>query len=116
MSGLDDTVAQQIAALRQAYLAQLPAKLAEIVTAIDDWRSRGDPDVLFNAYRLTHSLAGSGAIYGIAELSEAARAMELFVKPFAECKCEATADDLNTLSGHIESLRGVIARATAAVE
>lgn len=69
--------AARLAALQRDYLAQLPHRL----TAIEEAWSRlaaGDwaPEPVRELHRLVHNLSGSGATFGIAELSTAARSFE----------------------------------------
>lgn len=108
MSTTDESVRQQIAALRVAYVQHLPGKLQEVRESLDAWVASQDADELFKLYRLAHSLAGSGAIYGLAEVSEKARAMEHFVKPFAEKKAQAAAADVETMRVHLAALAATI--------
>lgn len=70
-------LAARLAALQRDYLAQLPEKLAAIEAAwmrLADGPWAGEPARAL--HRLVHNLAGSGQTFGVAGLSEAARAIE----------------------------------------
>ena len=69
-------------ALRQEYVHNLPNKVSEIRDAWLNVRNQAwDASALYTLTRLAHSLAGSGATYGFEPLSQAARALELYLKP-----------------------------------
>ena len=68
--------------LRNLYKKNLPAKLEEIHTL---WESiqqaeKFDADAFHTLHRLVHSLTGSGATFGFAEISTTARALETTLK------------------------------------
>lgn len=74
-------VEKMLAALREEYAAQLPSRLEAMeknwhALVHADW----DPVLLSTIIRQVHSLAGSGATYGLAQVSERARALERFLK------------------------------------
>ncbi len=105
---MDEKTLNQIAELRAAYVADLPSKLDKIVEvaqqSFDSSRDR-DYDTLFTLYRLVHNLAGSSGMHGLVELSDRARAFELFVQPFAERKIELDDNEQYRFYGHIDRLR-----------
>jgi diguanylate cyclase (GGDEF)-like protein len=74
-------VAEQLAQLRNDYLARLPAELAallELANGLDGGESdRASLDAL---YHRLHKLAGSGGTFGLAALSAGARKLEQRVK------------------------------------
>ncbi len=78
MSGLvpENRFETALRALRTGYLERLPEKLAEIVLLRQ--RIAADPgdDLLQMFQRATHTLAGSGATYGFAEISVTSRRIE----------------------------------------
>lgn len=112
MNSNDDTVQQQIAALRVAYVQQLPVRLKEIYAVLDVWLKSQSAADLFTFYRLTHNLAGSGAIYGFKEITEKARAVEHVVAPVVENKAQATPEHMATLRVRLAALEETLRRTT----
>jgi chemotaxis protein histidine kinase CheA len=83
---------KRLAELREGFRDELPQRLDDISTA---WRvlqesgwNDGNAETL---ERLAHSLAGAGATFGLASISEAARALELAVEALRTG--EAPSDD-----------------------
>lgn len=72
---------ERFAQLRHAYLARLPALLAEIEALAGRAPA---PEALDGLYRHLHKLAGSGGTYGFPELSERASALEARVRAWIE--------------------------------
>ncbi len=70
----------RLQALCESYAAQLPATIREIRRQCEKLRDTPTTDDLKILYRLVHGLTGSGATFGYADLSAAARAMEHCLK------------------------------------
>ncbi|MBI5040088.1 MAG: Hpt domain-containing protein [Gammaproteobacteria bacterium] len=71
----------KLAVIKRAYVAELPARAASLQAAWDrvqaeDWALAP----LQELHRLAHTLAGSGATFGFADVSACARALEIPVK------------------------------------
>lgn len=83
---------KRLAELREGFRDELPQRLDDISTA---WRvlqeSGWNDDNAETLERLAHSLAGAGATFGLASISEAARALELAVEALRTG--EAPSDD-----------------------
>ncbi len=75
-----DEVERRLAELRHSYLQELPSKLAVIgklwLQLCDTW----EPELAKKLHHACHTLAGSGATFGLPDLSRSARAMEHFLK------------------------------------
>jgi len=70
---LNEARREDLAALRRLYAAELPERLRAIEVATGSLRDNGwDPRVASSLYDMAHRLAGSAAIYGFPEVSEAA--------------------------------------------
>jgi HPt (histidine-containing phosphotransfer) domain-containing protein len=70
---LNEARREDLAALRLVYAAELPERLRAIEVATGSLRDNGwDPRVAASLYDMAHRLAGSAAIYGFPEVSEAA--------------------------------------------
>lgn len=77
-SGVNDAMQ----ALRDLYRKNLPSKLAEIETLWDSIQNvtTFNTDSLHTLHRLVHSLTGSGATFGLTEISTTARVLETTLK------------------------------------
>lgn len=81
---IEDKVALRLAALRDAYAADLPARIASLMESwerlkVDGWRASEVQGII----RAAHGLVGSGATFGYQQVSEAARAFEDAVRGWA---------------------------------
>lgn len=104
MGSKDELVQQQIAALRVVYVQQLPQRLDETRDAFERWVKSKAAGELFTFYRLTHNLAGSGALYGFEEITEKALAIEHVVTVLIEKKAPPTPTDIATLRVRLAAL------------
>jgi diguanylate cyclase (GGDEF)-like protein len=79
MSGVptDSNVEAQWSALRTDYLLRIPRKIADLRALWAQTLSLWTTDAIQSTYRLAHSIAGSGATYGLEQLSVAAHTLEL---------------------------------------
>lgn len=112
----NDTVSldDQLAELRKSYVKQLPNKLAEIRKAQEDALSTSyNQEAMFKFYRLAHSLAGSGAIYGFAVIGDKARALELALKPHADAMTPPPDALLQTIQQQLQDLEVLIEQVTS---
>ncbi len=75
----------QLEALRQQYIQQLPGKLAAIAATWDQLSTTWDMRTCWTMHRQVHSLAGSGATFGFAALTETARALEHVLQANSDC-------------------------------
>lgn len=67
---------QELQALKQAYIKDLPARVQEIY----DWLAVADETKIQAALLALHNLSGSAKIYGIAELADLAHQLENIIK------------------------------------
>lgn len=93
--------------LRLDYAAQLPEKLRQIEEACVGYQSRLDEEVLHALHRMVHSLTGSGATFGFAELSKIARVLEEYLKKIANQKLPASDENFAEMHRQIAGLRQV---------
>lgn len=108
-ASLDD----QLAELRKNYVKQLPKKLAEIRKVQEEaWSPCYNQEAMFKFYRLAHSLAGSGAIYGFAVIGDKARALEMALKPHADATTPPPAALLETVQQQLQDLEVLIEQVT----
>ena len=81
MANSTNPLQDQIKALRDKYVAELPQKIKLIEEA---WETAGknkwNTDDLTRVERLVHTLVGSGATFGVPEVSQRAREMETALK------------------------------------
>ena len=77
------TPLEKLEALRDAYKKELPGKLSKIQSLFDKHADKGfDTESLTLFHRLIHNLIGSGATFGMMQVSEAARVLDDLLKPF----------------------------------
>jgi len=70
---LNETRREDLAALRRVYAADLPERLRAIEIAAGTLRDNGwNPRIAESLYDMAHRLAGSAAIYGFPDVSDAA--------------------------------------------
>ena len=76
MTRLTEAQRAQLETLRQAYRAELPAKLGLIAGTVEALHAGWQRAQLQALYDLIHKLAGSAAIYGFGDISRAAGDLE----------------------------------------
>ncbi|MDH5631455.1 MAG: diguanylate cyclase [Gammaproteobacteria bacterium] len=78
-------IAEQLKALQLAYARDLPGKIADVKSHWLKLLETGwDKNLITEAHRKTHSLAGSGASFGFPEVSRCARELEMDLKAIKE--------------------------------
>jgi len=97
MAEARDQILEKLTLLRTHYGNELPAKIAQIRAGFDALRERWDVEVLRTLHRHVHSLTGSGATFGYAAISQAARPLEQNLKIEIESGNAAAAVDWVTL-------------------
>lgn len=90
---LDETMAR----LQREYVAELPARLAELRKDFAALNA-GEPDAADSIRQRLHKLAGSGGSYGFAEMSQVARNAELWVGAKSGTGADMTARLSETLA------------------
>lgn len=110
---LSPALQEQLRLLSEGYAQKLPGKLAQIGelwrTVRDDDALLWAPDTLSNLHRLVHSLAGSGATFGFAEVSRHARRAEIVLKPLASSGCPPDARQKHDIASALTDLEQVAA-------
>ena len=106
--------AARLAALQRDYLAQLPQRLAAIEEswsrlATGSWEAGPARDLL----RLVHNLTGSGATFGVAELSAAAREFEQQLQAAIGDRSPLSAEARARIQAAFAQVRAVVGRLTA---
>ncbi|MBE0615454.1 MAG: Hpt domain-containing protein [Burkholderiales bacterium] len=81
----DDDLERMIGRLSAEYAEQLPDTLAQME---DLWRCVVAAEIpslrLSELVRMAHSISGSGATFGLPQVSKTARELELFIEQLAE--------------------------------
>lgn len=62
--------------LRRHFMAQLPGRLEGLDRELGQYRQAGDDAALRRAQAETHALTGSGATFGVPEVSRAAKVLD----------------------------------------
>lgn len=104
MTDAQDKILEQLAALRKRYAADLPAKIQQIRTGFEALKGQWDRESLSTLHRQTHSLTGSGATFGYAEVSQAARNFEQSLKSLIEADELTALDDWSSWSQLLDAL------------
>jgi len=93
-------------ALRQAYLAEVPARIAAIREAAVRLGGQGTTRGALEELRhLVHRLVGSSAIFGLHDLSASARALEDLTMQLLEGS-DRSASELDSLAAALEATWG----------
>jgi len=98
---------EKIEALKKKYYHDLPEKLALIQTLFDKGVEKGfDAEIFGEVLRHVHDLSGTGATFGLLELSRKAKVLEDALKPFVfegEAPSAKVLDELNILMRSLSS-------------
>lgn len=92
--------------LRKEFIRALPERLAGLEEAYD--RHNGDDlsgEQLALMHRLSHNLAGAGAIYGFMDVSDSARQLELALRTLMRKQNGVAAGDVERLGALLEGVR-----------
>ena len=73
---------EELEALRQEYAKELPGRLSEIDQTWHSYQKSGDSKQLEKFQHLVHKLAGSGAVYGFIQLSDASHDLDSLLLHF----------------------------------
>lgn len=112
MVELTEAQRRELASLRRRYQAELYEKMGAIAEAAGAFREgTWDRAQVQSLYGLTHRLAGSAAIYGFAEISRAAQALEGFTLGLLEGS--ATTGSGSQLPGLVATLTEALQRGSA---
>ncbi len=84
----EQSVAERLQAMRVEYLANLPEKARQMQQAWDTWSaSPASTEAADSLYRLAHNLAGSGATFGLPDISTTSRAIMQNLAACRETQC-----------------------------
>ena len=99
---------QQFQQLRTAYAAQIAAKLAQLQAGRESLNEMPwNPERAATLHRQAHNLAGSGATFGYAELSQAARSLETALLTLRDQATPPEAAQLAAVDAALSALLGV---------
>jgi diguanylate cyclase (GGDEF)-like protein len=105
----------QLAVLRESYVQQLPEKLQQIqstwTSLLEDQSNR---ETLRTLHRMAHSLTGSGATFGLDEVSAKARVLERKLKTLVESSDAPVAAAKKVVESAMDALQLAVARAGTA--
>ena len=106
----DDPLFEALRALRAEYLADAPARVAELWSAFDRMQN-GDDRGASVLRTLVHRLAGSGGAYGIPDVTEQARIAEQLIDRISTSQAGASAAELDLLRTHLTGVADAFDRA-----
>lgn len=102
-------VERQLAGLREQYRRQLPVAFGGIVIAWEDARAEGGTERWQAVLYEVHRLAGNAGVFGLAEISNTARALQALVEPWAEGPGGPAADAFAQADRHMTELHRLVA-------
>jgi len=103
--GEPGSLENRLAALRIGYVAKLGEKMEEMAEA----QAQRSLEALA---RLSHKLAGSGATFGFAEVSDAARLLENTCVNVMESEEAPSPGQVREIDGQVDELRRVVTAIT----
>jgi len=92
MPNPQEELEKKLEALRLTYLEHLPDKVAELDALWETARHSQESEALSTVTRMAHSLAGSGATFGLQSVTDTARALENFLKILAKTEAPLSAE------------------------
>jgi len=102
-------ITEQLAALRQKFIGDLPTRMNAIKLSFEQWRDTDSADSLKEFHRLAHSLTGAAATFECAEVSANARTLEVQLKTLS-------AEDISVHDADLDQLFKLLAEVDAAVD
>ena len=104
--GAEATIEEQLRAVRQVYARDLPHKIRAIEATWNRLlQGKWDLEVFKTLHRMTHSLAGSGASFGFAAVSDVARILERLAKSIVETAAPPTGAQQSQITSYLEALK-----------
>lgn len=107
MGNLSEGIKVKLAAMTDDYIRQLPARFDELSRDINNARSKCSHEFLAILKNSLHKLAGSGATFGLDELSAKSKELELSVDSFLENNIDFKAfnwEEFNCVLADIEDI------------
>src|SRR5690242_17404313 len=100
-----DGIADPIAEITRQFVESIPERIGEVVSLFRAMSSgAASAEERQTLYRKVHSLNGSAKMFGMAPMSEAARALELQLKPIAAHADPPSARELSKLNALVDAL------------
>ena len=106
----DDPLFLELRKLRAEYLADSPARIAELWSAFERVQN-GDREAAGALHTLVHRLAGSGGAYGLPDVTDHARKAEQLVDRVLASNAGLSAADLAQLREHLAGVADAFERA-----
>lgn len=104
---------EKMGQLRDVYIAQLPEKIRQIELLWKGLLAKWEGEAISNLHRQVHSLTGSGATFGVPELSASARQLEQLLKEIVATERPASEEQRVIIQAGIESLQHLAKEAAA---
>lgn len=109
MNQKQQDIHKQLQALRDSYVAELPARVADIQ---QDWEALPAAAIhstaLYELYRKLHSMAGSAGSFGVPALGQAAQRIEQYLKSKLEMDPDWSSTERTEIAAGIAELRQLI--------
>jgi HPt (histidine-containing phosphotransfer) domain-containing protein len=97
-------VERELVKLRDAYVASLPDKFAELSDTYAAWKKQPDAACGEALHRRVHALTGGGATYGFARVSQAAGEFELALASVLKRGTAPSSEEI----GALDALHGAL--------
>lgn len=105
---MDKNAEAALLALKKNYIRSLPDKINDLEATWQSYLANNDENVIEEAYRKAHSLAGSGATFGQQELGQKSKSLELFIKEKLENGSLLDEISVKSIESDIEELRSIV--------
>ena len=96
---------EELEALRKEYAKELPGRLSEIDQTWLSYQQSEDSRQLEKFQHLVHKLAGSGAVYGFTQLSDASHDLDTLLLQFIRSGTTVNAEGHERISALLDKMR-----------
>ena len=107
MSNLSEGIKVKLAAMTADYIKQLPVRFDELTRDITNAKSRGTLEFLTILKNSLHKLAGSGATFGLDELSVKSKELEVFLSSYLEDNTNSEFFDWTTFDITLDKIENI---------
>jgi len=105
MGDQSESVAAQMAALREKYAKKLRGRVEEIQSHWETLQADWQPNLVEELHREAHTIAGTGLTFGFKQLGETARQLEHAIQPLSQSEQppnEAQSQQIVTLISELQ--------------
>jgi diguanylate cyclase (GGDEF)-like protein len=107
LSNLSEGIKVKLAAMTEDYVKQLPARFDEILRDVRNARSKETLEFLVILKNSLHKLAGSGATFGLDELSSRSKKLEEYLSSFLSTKTGSESFNWTEFSSSLAQIENI---------